>query len=105
MPSKKKKYNARFPPVSTLILIGPNDIELNNKKVLFVCVFQARIKKIMQTDEEVGKVASAVPVIICILYTYSAGAFDTVVVHIVFSFKCSHHHHEVSSSLSSSQTL
>lgn len=38
MPSKKKKYNARFPP--------------------------ARIKKIMQTDEEVGKVAAAVPAII-----------------------------------------
>lgn len=38
MPSKKKKYNARFPP--------------------------ARIKKIMQTDEEVGKVAAPVPVII-----------------------------------------
>ncbi|XP_045624748.1 uncharacterized protein NC2alpha isoform X2 [Procambarus clarkii] len=38
MPGKKKKYNARFPP--------------------------ARIKKIMQTDEEVGKVAAAVPVII-----------------------------------------
>ncbi|XP_059691094.1 LOW QUALITY PROTEIN: dr1-associated corepressor [Gavia stellata] len=36
--SKKKKYNARFPP--------------------------ARIKKIMQTDEEIGKVAAAVPVII-----------------------------------------
>ncbi|KAG8234900.1 hypothetical protein J437_LFUL015601 [Ladona fulva] len=35
MPSKKKKYNARFPP--------------------------GRIKKIMQTDEEVGKVAQAVP--------------------------------------------
>ncbi|GAB6023271.1 DR1-associated protein 1 (negative cofactor 2 alpha) [Chamberlinius hualienensis] len=35
MPNKKKKYNARFPP--------------------------ARIKKIMQTDEEVGKVAAAVP--------------------------------------------
>ncbi|KAA0723988.1 Dr1-associated corepressor [Triplophysa tibetana] len=41
MPSKKKKYNSRFPP--------------------------ARIKKIMQTDEEIGKVAAAVPVIICIL--------------------------------------
>nr|CAG4652281.1 EOG090X0H1B [Triops cancriformis] len=41
MPSKKKKYNARFPP--------------------------ARIKKIMQTDEEVGKVAAPVPVIIYIL--------------------------------------
>ncbi|XP_071834540.1 uncharacterized protein [Apostichopus japonicus] len=38
MPNKKKKFNARFPP--------------------------ARIKKIMQTDEEVGKVAAAVPVLI-----------------------------------------
>jgi len=38
MPGKKKKYNARFPP--------------------------ARIKKIMQSDEEVGKVAAPVPVII-----------------------------------------
>ena len=28
--------------------------------------FKARIKKIMQTDEEIGKVAAAVPVIICI---------------------------------------
>lgn len=28
---------------------------------------KARIKKIMQTDEDVGKVAAAVPVIICIL--------------------------------------
>jgi len=44
MPSKKKKYNARFPP--------------------------ARIKKIMQTDEEVGKVAAAVPVIIYILFMH-----------------------------------
>ena len=35
---------------------------------LNVCSFllQARIKKIMQTDEEIGKVAAAVPVIICI---------------------------------------
>ncbi|XP_033105034.1 dr1-associated corepressor-like isoform X2 [Anneissia japonica] len=38
MPSKKKKYNARFPP--------------------------ARIKKIMQTDEDIGKVSQAVPVLI-----------------------------------------
>lgn len=30
--------------------------------------FQSRIKKIMQTDEEVGKVAQAVPVIIYILF-------------------------------------
>lgn len=33
----------------------------------YVFVLQARIKKIMQTDEEIGKVAAAVPVIICIL--------------------------------------
>ncbi|XP_038073621.1 dr1-associated corepressor-like [Patiria miniata] len=38
MPRKKKKYNARFPP--------------------------ARIKKIMQLDEDVGKVAAPVPVLI-----------------------------------------
>ncbi|XP_043605247.1 dr1-associated corepressor [Bombus pyrosoma] len=38
MPSKKKKYNARFPA--------------------------GRIKKIMQTDEEIGKVAQPVPIII-----------------------------------------
>lgn len=38
MPSKKKKYNTRFPA--------------------------SRIKKIMQTDEEIGKVAQAVPIII-----------------------------------------
>lgn len=38
MSSKKKKYNCRFPP--------------------------ARIKKIMQADEEVGKVAAVVPLII-----------------------------------------
>jgi len=31
-------------------------------------VLQGRIKKIMQTDEEVGKVAQAVPVIIYILW-------------------------------------
>lgn len=34
--------------------------------VVLLVMLQARIKKIMQTDEEVGKVAAAVPVIICI---------------------------------------
>ncbi|KAE8743304.1 hypothetical protein FOCC_FOCC011085 [Frankliniella occidentalis] len=38
MPSKRRKYNARFPA--------------------------GRIKKIMQTDEQVGKVAQAVPIMI-----------------------------------------
>lgn len=39
MPSKKKKYESRFPP--------------------------ARVKKIMQSDEQVGKVAHQVPIIVC----------------------------------------
>jgi hypothetical protein len=38
----KKRTHARFPP--------------------------ARIKKIMQTNEEVGKVSSSVPVMVCILF-------------------------------------
>uniref|UniRef100_A0A182JQ63 Transcription factor CBF/NF-Y/archaeal histone domain-containing protein n=1 Tax=Anopheles christyi TaxID=43041 RepID=A0A182JQ63_9DIPT len=53
MPSKKKKYNARFPA--------------------------GRIKKIMQTDEEVGKVAQAVPVIIYILFKWSMLFFNCFV--------------------------
>ncbi|XP_065184513.1 dr1-associated corepressor-like [Sycon ciliatum] len=38
MPPKRKKFNSRFPP--------------------------ARVKKIMQTDEEVGKVAASVPILV-----------------------------------------
>lgn len=120
MPSKKKKYNARFPPVSTWPSwasagwtpgrLGPRSCcggagafrcsrpdapppsmpywpgaslpfsrgtpwlppallqgrrPRHPSSVPFLR--QARIKKIMQTDEEIGKVAAAVPVIICIL--------------------------------------
>lgn len=36
------------------------------RKNSFVCK-QARIKKIMQADEEVGKIAMATPVLICML--------------------------------------
>ena len=68
MPSKKKKYNARFPPVS---LVYVRDLSCHDSHgqifTLYFFQFQARIKKIMQTDEDVGKVAAAVPVIICIL--------------------------------------
>lgn len=38
------------------------------KKNVFSFCFQGRIKKIMQTDEEVGKIAQAVPIIIYILF-------------------------------------
>lgn len=40
---------------------------LARRPALLPLPIQARIKKIMQTDEEIGKVAAAVPVIICIL--------------------------------------
>lgn len=36
--------------------------------VFFYIQLQGRIKKIMQSDEEVGKVAQAVPIIIYILF-------------------------------------
>lgn len=116
MPSKKKKYNARFPPVSTwpgrsgcssrearaqARLVGrahrgvrgpgrpapfralpasvppapflpgypsrfPQHPFLGQRRRGPTSPLppQARIKKIMQTDEEIGKVAAAVPVII-----------------------------------------
>lgn len=31
----------------------------------FFLIFKARIKKIMQADEDVGKIALAVPVLVC----------------------------------------
>ena len=37
---------------------------------LWSCL-QARIKKIMQLDDDVGRVASSVPVVICILLNMS----------------------------------
>lgn len=119
MPSKKKKYNARFPPVSTwpgrsgcsspearaqarLVGRAHRGVRGPGRPAPFRALPasvppapflpgypsrfpqhpflgqrlrgptsplppQARIKKIMQTDEEIGKVAAAVPVIICIL--------------------------------------
>ena len=95
MPSKKKKYNARFPPVSHGILYTSStfkslkfQLKLTSNIFKFYlysfhyvvtqvsnAIFfksQARIKKIMQTDEEVGKVAAAVPVIIYILFMHYA---------------------------------
>lgn len=33
--------------------------------ILCKSIYQARIKKIMQADEDVGKIAMAVPVLVC----------------------------------------
>jgi len=47
-------------------------------------VLQGRIKKIMQTDEEVGKVAQAVPVIIYILWVkiYERNLVFAVIIYV-----------------------
>jgi len=47
-------------------------------------VMQARIKKIMQGDDDVGKVAAAVPVIICILAASSVCVCVCVCVCVYF---------------------
>ncbi|XP_053366545.1 uncharacterized protein LOC128536351 isoform X2 [Clarias gariepinus] len=72
MPGQKRKYNVRFPPVS-----NSRDCLLIRKLFMYMCVcvcvdtepgwcapMQGRIKKIMQKDTEVGRMATAVPVII-----------------------------------------
>lgn len=52
------------------------NIELSNESLTLIghsvhcclmndCIWQARIKKIMQADEDVGKIALAVPVLVC----------------------------------------
>jgi len=41
---------------------------LNESNFITWFLFQARIKKIMQLDEDVGKVAAAVPVLVYILF-------------------------------------
>ncbi|KAM3825086.1 dr1-associated corepressor isoform 2-T2 [Vipera latastei] len=90
MPSKKKKYNARFPPgemAQCNVKLSARTVRrrlqefglksrIPRKKPLLSLQprlkrpnwakthVTARIKKIMQTDEEIGKVAAAVPVII-----------------------------------------
>jgi hypothetical protein len=60
----KKRLHARFPPVSNSQLLS-----FLLEFVLEFCLnLKARIKKIMQMDEEVGKVSSQVPVMVCILF-------------------------------------
>lgn len=74
MPSKKKKYNARFPAVSFIYEFPA--VACDYFMIFFFkfsckrfqyCVFQGRIKKIMQMDDDVGKIAHGVPVVIYIL--------------------------------------
>ena len=56
--------------------------------ILNLFSLQARIKKIMQTDEEIGKVAAAVPVIICILPDKHLHCESPTVSVICMCFEC-----------------
>ena len=58
---KNKNKQTKFPVVSSW---SPECI-INQLRLTIA--IQARIKKIMQKDEEVGKVAQATPVVICVL--------------------------------------
>lgn len=73
----KKKYKTTFPVVSksSHCLRSLISFSLNHPLILFLQL-QARIKKIMQMDEDVGKVAQATPVLICtfpLLLTSASG--------------------------------
>jgi hypothetical protein len=56
---KNKNKQTKFPVVSAF------SYDCSIKQLRLMIVIQARIKKIMQKDEEVGKVAQATPVVIC----------------------------------------
>ena len=58
---KNKNKQTKFPVVRFALLASVTNGFLLN---LFGYI-QARIKKIMQKDEEVGKVAQATPIVIC----------------------------------------
>lgn len=58
---KNKNKQTRFPVVCiSILLVVHYAAELMRTEMI-----QARIKRIMQKDEEVGKVAQATPVVIC----------------------------------------
>lgn len=59
---KNKNKQTKFPVVRVFVFLVSDDV--GN-------VRQARIKKIMQKDEEVGKVAQATPVVICTIHIYA----------------------------------
>ena len=76
MPPKRRKFESTFPAVSSeqkwwnlirfhfvyhSIYLSPHSLSLSLS-------FQARIKKIMQLDDDVGRVAASVPIVICIFY-------------------------------------
>lgn len=53
--------------VAFVLYGGGSPVHLNAARKLVSC--QSRIKKIMQKNAEIGRIAMAVPVIICILHT------------------------------------
>nr|GEW28025.1 hypothetical protein [Tanacetum cinerariifolium] len=64
-PRKERKYKKVAPPSRKLSPVKEAEPVKKTEKYL-----QARIKKIMQADEDVGKIAMAVPVLVCELLAF-----------------------------------
>jgi hypothetical protein len=61
---KNRNKTTKFPVVRFPVVLTDPIVSLNASWI-FCSLLKARIKKIMQKDEEVGKVAQATPIVIC----------------------------------------
>ena len=61
---KNRNKTTKFPVVRFPVVFIDLSVSLNASWT-FYSLLKARIKKIMQKDEEVGKVAQATPIVIC----------------------------------------
>jgi len=62
---KNKNKQTKFPVVRPQFLASENTLLKHSPIIDPFADKKARIKKIMQKDEEVGKVAQATPIVIC----------------------------------------
>ena len=65
---KNRNKTTKFPVVRKLLYYLSKNSRIKFATCQLICIqtnIQARIKKIMQKDEEVGKVAQATPIVIC----------------------------------------
>ena len=103
MPPKRRKFECTFPAVSQGIIYLPCmliqlRVQYYNSRqhslgqsLLLTRVYmytQARIKKIMQLDDDVGRVASSVPIVICIHLTFSIHTLHIQTSHPAHTLHC-----------------
>jgi hypothetical protein len=69
---KNRNKSTKFPVVRIFYVFrGTHLLNSPRASLLNIYATQARIKKIMQKDEEVGKVAQATPIVICMYLSHS----------------------------------